>query len=266
MAPGADPAAAGPGERVHRHRGPGRRGIWRQSRVSRPVASAAAALRAGDLVASHGLSRHPAPADGPPGAARTAAQTSAVGPGRHGAPARRGPRGGRGPLAPPALAESAPRAAWTVDCVGDPRHAGRRLPAPSAHARNLAPRRARCRRDATHQILFRQSAPDGVVGRRSSAWRITAGPSSSNIKTSRPSSASIISRGARFAGGITMSCSPRSRTTFSKPSDSGCRVSLTFPGAWHCAGNLHRILVCPATALPHPHRGAAVRSATDLTK
>ena len=82
----------------------------------------------GILVASHGLSRHPAPASGTPGDARTAAQTSAVGHRRHGTPARRGPRGGRSPLAPRTLAESAPRAALDGRLRGDPRHAGRRLP------------------------------------------------------------------------------------------------------------------------------------------
>ena len=134
MAPSADPAAAGPSEWVHRDGRAGRRGIWRQSRVSRHAASAAAAVHAGDLVASHGLSRHPAPADGTPGDARTAAQTSAVGHRRHGTPARRGPRGGRGPLAPRALAESVPRAAWTVDCV-----AIRVTPAVDCRHRRLMP-------------------------------------------------------------------------------------------------------------------------------
>ena len=222
MAPGADAAAAGPGERVHRHGRAGRCGIWRQSRVSRHVASAAAALRAwGSRRTSRSFSERPRLQTARPAHARGRPRKHpTLADGRHGAPARRGDRGGRGPLAPHALAQSARGAAMDGGVRGDPRHAGGRLPAPSARPRNLAPGRARCRRHAAHQILFRPSAADRVADRRSSAWRINAGRSSSNIKTSRPSSASIISKGARSPGGITMSCSPRSRTTSCKPSDS----------------------------------------------
>ena len=228
MAPGADPAAAGPGERVHRHRGAGRRGIWRQSRVSRPVASTASALRAGDLVASHGLSRHPATADGPTGAARTAAETSAVGQGRLGAPARRGPRGGRGPWRRLRWRNRPHARAMDGGLRGDPRHAGRRLPAPAAHARNLAPGRARCRRHAAHQILFRPSAPDGVVG---PDRPLGASPVGHRAAISRPQDRARPRsfRGAHFAGWHHHVVLTAIAYNFLQAERQRGRVSLTFP-------------------------------------
>lgn len=60
-APSAYVAPANPRERIHADRCARRRGIRRQQRVPGQAASAAPAVRSGGFVASHDLSRHPAP-------------------------------------------------------------------------------------------------------------------------------------------------------------------------------------------------------------
>ena len=209
VALGVDPAAAGACERIHGDGGTGGCRIWRQSPVSRPVASAALAVCRRHLVAPHGVSRD-APSPGTTAdPARPTAQTSGARGGRPDAPARRGDRRRARSMAADPVAQ--PPRGPTVDrgLCRHPGHASGRLPPPSAR-----PPRFGCSPSA---MWARRPEPRSISSicprprrcRRSCGWRINAGRSSSNIKTSRPSSASIISKDGPSPVGITMSCSPR---------------------------------------------------------
>ena len=267
MAPSADAVATGPGERVHRHRRAGRRGIWRQ------LACFAACCIDCICRMPSGISSHLTVFLGTP-RLRSRAPGDAVGPRKHpplatGATSR-GRLADRGRAAPRwrrVRWRNRPEARrWTRGLRRDPRHPGRRLPPPSADARNLAPGRARRGATPRTKYYFVNLPPTASL---TDLVRLAhhAGRSSNSIKTSRrarprsfrrPHVSRLASPRRAHRDRVQL---PPSRAT-ARPS-SHC----TFPSvSRHRAGDLHGVFVCPATALPHPYRGAAVRSAPDLTK
>ena len=204
--------------------------------------------------------------DGPPGAARTAAETSAIG---RGASAR--------PLGEALVAAGArwrrlrwrnrPHArTWTVDCV-----AIRVTPAVDCRHRRLMPEIwLLAERDVGDtprtKYYFVHLPPTAslvqIVRLAHHRWAIEQ--QYQDLKTELG-----LDRfeGRTFAGWHHHVVLTAIAYNFLQAERQRARVeSDVSQRAWHRAGNLHRILVCPATALPHPHRGAAVRSTPDLTK
>ena len=125
----------------------------------------------------------------------------------------------------------------------------------SARPGNLAPGRARCRRDAQNQVLFREPAADRVAVAHCPAGASTVGDRAAVSRPqgrARPRSFSERAHVQRVASPYGARHNQQlvkdRATTGSRPPDLSNR-------ARHCAGNLHDISVCAATAITHAHRG-----------